>query len=135
MTMQQSLAMTSLVPTVVAGVEQLHAEADSATKQEMAQDALLLASGVYSGIDPEHAAITQAAAGAACVMINAIVSLFNTTGMFKHKKAAASVPVPVKPVADPAPSPVPVAAVLPVAIAPVVCEAVSGPGLHTLYAE
>lgn len=84
----QILKFVTLAPVVIAGIEQLHGEADSATKKQLAQDSLQLAAGVADVVIPGQAPITDAVATSVSQIIDSVVSAFNATGVFSHKTVA-----------------------------------------------
>jgi hypothetical protein len=84
------LKVLPLIPTVIAGVEQLHGEKDGATKKQMAQDALSLATGVASAALPAQAQAVQVVSAATSSIIDATVSAFNAAGVFQTKSAPAA---------------------------------------------
>lgn len=84
------LKLVTLAPVVVAGIEQLHGEKDSTTKQQMAQDALTLATGVADVVLPTQQTTTDTVSSSVSSIINSVVSVFNATGIFQHKTASTS---------------------------------------------
>jgi len=91
------------IPFVVAGIEHIHGEAPSATKKQMALDALGLASTVATGVLPEeHQAAVAAATELASTTIDGVVKTFNAAGVFQKGKpvpAALTDFAPVRPIA------------------------------------
>jgi hypothetical protein len=92
------LKAVTLLPTIVVGIEQIHKEASGATKKQMAMDALGLASGTASVLAPasDQAAIS-ATSQFASDTIDGLVNVFNATGLFQSKSAAALPPAPTVP--------------------------------------
>jgi hypothetical protein len=82
-----SLKLISLSPLIVAGIEQIHGAAISgAAKKDLAQGALLLASGVADQVLPaDQQKIAAAVAAATSPLIDAIVLVFKATGTFQAK--------------------------------------------------
>jgi hypothetical protein len=82
-----SLKMITLAPIIVAGVEQIHgATANGATKRDLAQGSLILASGIADQVLPDdQKKIAAAVATAAGPLIDSIVAIFNATGTFTKK--------------------------------------------------
>jgi len=93
MNIEQIVKLMGLAPVVVAGIESIHGEADSATKQQLAQDSLLLATGVAQAVDPADAAVITPVAQGVSALIDSVVGIFNATGFFKHKPKPAPAPV------------------------------------------
>jgi hypothetical protein len=80
-----------LVPVVVAGIEHIHSDADSATKKQLAQESLALAAGVAGAILPGEAPLIDVSSAGVSLMIDAVVKIFNETGVFFHKPQPAAV--------------------------------------------
>lgn len=79
------LKALTLAPVVVAGIEQLHAEASGSTKKQLAQDSLTLASGIAAAVDSSDTATINAVSQSVGTMIDSVVSIMNATGVFAHK--------------------------------------------------
>ena len=108
----------SVAPVVIAGIEALHGEKDSATKQQMAHDALSLATGVSAAVlSPDNANTAQVVSASLSSVIDSIVGIFNATGVFSHKTPALPAPAPAN------------TGVVPPAVVAV------GEGLHTTVAQ
>ena len=93
------MSFLPLVQFVVAGVEQIHSDADGATKKQLAQEALGLAVTTAGQALPGEAPLVNAAGQATSVMIDQTVNLFNALGLFKSKTPAVApamqVPAPI----------------------------------------
>jgi formate-dependent phosphoribosylglycinamide formyltransferase (GAR transformylase) len=121
MNFAQISKLLTLIPVVVAGIEQIHSSASGETKQQLAQDALSLATGVYSYADSKNADKAQAVGSGVSSIIDSVVSIFNATGIFTHKTA--TVKAAIATAADPASPQTAVSA-----------EVQSGPGLSNVVA-
>lgn len=96
--------LLQLTPIVVAGIESIHQDASGETKQQMAVQALQLATGTANAVVPaDEQPAAQAAEKLAAGVIPNVVEFFNATGIFQHK--ASQKPAP-KPVNVPTPAPV-----------------------------
>lgn len=84
------LQLLALAPQIIKGVEVIHGEKDSATKQQIAKDSLLLATGVAGAIDPKDSETIANVSAAADGIIDHTVAIFNQIGMFTHKQATAT---------------------------------------------
>lgn len=74
------LKSVSAVPYVVAGIQQIHAEASGATKKQLAMDSLGLATAVSQVIlPPDQAAQSQAVSTAVSSIIDNLVTAFHAT--------------------------------------------------------
>lgn len=83
-------AILSAAPTVVGGVEYLHKEADSATKQQLALDSLsLLLVGAKPFLPVGSEGLESGFGSVIASIINLTVSGFNASGIFHHKAATA----------------------------------------------
>ena len=77
-------------PVIVAGIEQIHADASGATKQQLAIEALTLATGVAQNVLPANkAAMAGGISSHLAQIVDAVVGIFNFTGVFKHKGSSA----------------------------------------------
>lgn len=79
-----------LIGYIVAGIEQIHADAPGETKKQIAQEALGLAVGTAENALPGDAPMVAAAGAATSALIDGSVSLFNALGLFTHKAAQAA---------------------------------------------
>jgi hypothetical protein len=91
--------LAALTPYIVGGVEQLHSEASSADKKQIAQDSLLMVTGIADAVLPdEQKAIADSVSSETGNMIESFVRIFNATGIFQHKPPAlktAAAPAPL----------------------------------------
>lgn len=76
------MAILQLAPLVVMGVEKIHKGAPGATKQEIATQSLLLASGVAAAVDPDDSETIAAASTVAKAIIDSTVAEKNRVGEF-----------------------------------------------------
>jgi hypothetical protein len=81
------LLVLQLAPTVIQGVEKIAGEKDSATKQQLAHDSLVLASGVAATVTPENSQEIAAISSATKSIIDGTVAAYNAAGIFKKKSA------------------------------------------------
>ncbi len=79
-----------LVPIVVSGVEALHKYAESATKRDLAVQALTLSANVAGVVAPEHKPKVDALAAAVGGMVDSTAAFFHAIGEFTHAKPQAS---------------------------------------------
>lgn len=80
-----------LIPYVVAGINTIHAEKDSATKTQMAQDALNIATQAAAQVlSPEDQQIAAVASGAVSAGIQSLQAVHDAIAT----KPAAPVPAP-----------------------------------------
>jgi hypothetical protein len=92
------VSILPLVPVVVAGIEQIHADTVSgAGKKQLALEALGLASGVAQNVLPGDTQEIEASTALAGSVIDAVVAMFNRTGVFGHGTAVAPPPPPPPP--------------------------------------
>lgn len=75
--------MLSLLPYLLMGIEQIHADASGATKKQLAMESLGLASTAEGAILPGKQAEITAATQFASVSIDAVVATANQLGVFK----------------------------------------------------
>lgn len=106
--------LISLAPVIVAAIDKIHAGVSGSTKLELAQQSLVLASGVAQAVLPEDAETIAAAGTVSNAVINATVSHFNASGVFQHS--------------DPTPAPI----APPKVVSP---DPVASPGLHNTVAN
>jgi hypothetical protein len=113
----------NLTPYVVAGIEKIHGDsATGASKKQMAQDALGIATAGALDVDPSDTTLIQASSSITGLVIDKTVSDFNAKGTFTHAGPPAGSP--------PAPT-----QARPGVIAPPSPAVVEGPGLHMIGAE
>lgn len=79
----------SLVPVIVAGIEQIHQGAPGSTKKELAMQALALATtGISSAVTPEQKYVIDAASQLVSSTIDGVVSTMNAAGVFQKVQKA-----------------------------------------------
>lgn len=83
----------SLVPTVVAGIETIHAGESGATKKQLALASLGLANQVAQGVLPaDQGELANSAATKLSSSIDSWVSFFNEAGVFGKSGGSAAPP-------------------------------------------
>lgn len=75
--------MLALLPYLLMGIEQVHADAPGSTKKQLALESLGLASNAATAILPGKQAEITAATQLASTAIDAVVSTANQLGVFK----------------------------------------------------